>query len=513
MDRIKEKILNNKKELITSFVFTFIWCFMAHAYIFLNTTISHDSLNEFVYIDDWKIAIGRFIAPIFKCLFGSKIAISWTSGILMAIFLSLSVFVLIKIFNIRSKIAILLISGILTVNITMIATASTYIHDLDVNTLSVLLAILGVYCWKNQKNGFLYASILCTLVLGIYQCNISIMITLIIMCSIMDLLHKVEYKTVILNGIKAIVMLVFGLIIYIALFKIVSVCLDISLKEEYIYNGLKSISFNFENLIKSYTTCIYGIINVVSIYPSIFTKFIHIILVSIMIIIMICFLKNKEYNIKAKILMAILILLIPFGMNITYCIDGGYAHDLMKYAFWFSYMFIIILINEWMRISQFKKIIGKIMYLCPYILIFCILWGNVQLANTTYLKKEIESKATLAYMNRVLGKIESYENYQQGITKVAFVGKPYSLNESIYGFENQYKITGNRSTFSINNIGDRMYYEAYFKYILLNQIQLAEEEKWNEIQMLEDVQKMECYPKEECLKMIDNVLVVKLGEV
>lgn len=512
MDKVKTLIKKNRIELILAFASTFIWGIFAHAYIFLNNSISHDSLNEFIYINEWKVAIGRVLAPALKGILGTKIAFVWSVGIISLIFLSLSVFLLIKIFNIKSKIASILISGVLTVNITIIALTASCIHDLDVNSLSILSAILAVYCWKKSKNVFLLGSVFCVLTLGIYQCNISIVITLIIMCSIVDLIYKKDFKEVLINGFKGIGMILLGGIIYIALLKIIPLCMNIYLVD-HTYNSVVIRDISLMNIYNAYVGCIKSIITAVSIYPVKFTSIIHIALFIIMIIVYANVLRNKKYEIKTKILITVLFLILPFGMNITYILDGGYAHDMMKYAYWFIYVFVIILVSDKLCLENIKEKAKKVISICPYALIFCILCGNVQLANETYLKKEIESKATLAYMNRVLERIESYEEYQEGVTEVAFVVKiPKTLNKRIPGFENSYKITGNGSSYAINGRGDRIYYEAYFNYIVLNPIKLAEQDKWDKIQTLEEVKEMKSYPDKNCMKMIDNVLVVKLGE-
>lgn len=513
MEKIKKAINKNKIELIIAFASTFIWGIFAHAYIFVNTSLSHDSLNEFIYMNDWKISIGRVLAPTFKAILGTDITITWAIGIISLIFLALTVFLLIKIFDIKSKMVSILMSGVLTVNITMISLASTCIHDLDVNSLSILMAVLSVYSWKKNKYGWIYGGLCCMTVLGIYQCNISVIITLIIMCSIMDLIHKKDFKEVWVNGFKGIEMLLLGGILYLALLKIIPLCTNIPLVD-YTYNSVGIREITITNIYNSYIQCIKSIITAVSIYSTTITSIIHIVLFIIIIIGYANFIINKKHNIKSKILITVLVLILPFGMNITYILDGGFAHDMMKYAYWFIYVLALLLVSDKMSMEGIKENSAKVVKACTYSLIFIIIFGNIQIANNTYLKKEIESKATYSYMNRVLEKIENTEGYEEGVTEVAFVGgSPTSVNRFIPGFENSYKITGNNSTFAINGRGDRIYYEAYFNYVMLNPIKLAEQEKWDEIRAKEDAKNMKNYPDKECIRMIDNVLVVKLGDI
>ena len=67
-----------KNRLTTIFLATFLWGLAAHGYALLNFTISHDSLNEFwVFhsmgyysgsVAQWKIALGRFLTPVYQLL-------------------------------------------------------------------------------------------------------------------------------------------------------------------------------------------------------------------------------------------------------------------------------------------------------------------------------------------------------------------------------------------------------------------------------------------------------------
>lgn len=45
-----DKLKRNRSCIILSILFTFIWGMAAHGYMYFNNSISHDSLNEFIYI-------------------------------------------------------------------------------------------------------------------------------------------------------------------------------------------------------------------------------------------------------------------------------------------------------------------------------------------------------------------------------------------------------------------------------------------------------------------------------
>lgn len=61
---------------------------------------------------------------------------------------------------------------------------------------------------------------------------------------------------------------------------------------------------------------------------------------------------------------------------------------------------------------------------------------------TLYVKKDLESQATLSRMTRVAEAMDAQEGYFAGETPVIFWGNNVGFTNSIDGFENQSKITG-----------------------------------------------------------------------
>ncbi len=187
-----DKLRRNRKQIILCLAAAFIWGLAAHAYVFFHSSISHDSLFEFVADTDrnvWRIKLGRVFVPAYRILFRGAITAPWLIGFLSLLYIGITVFLVTKIFDIRSKTLIALISGVFATNITIISTAATYIHDLDADMMALLLAAFAVYLWKSFDKGFLYGIIPICLSLGFYQSYVSVAITLILLYLIMQLLN------------------------------------------------------------------------------------------------------------------------------------------------------------------------------------------------------------------------------------------------------------------------------------------------------------------------------------
>ena len=100
--------------------------------------------------DLWKIALGRHMTPFYRSLrtpFGAP----WLIGALSLIYLSFSVYFLVKLFDIRNMKLIALVSGVFATNFSLTALNATYMHDADVYMLAVLLYVLSAYLLLNFR--------------------------------------------------------------------------------------------------------------------------------------------------------------------------------------------------------------------------------------------------------------------------------------------------------------------------------------------------------------------------
>lgn len=172
MDELREDFTQGRKWLRFSLEAAFLWGLLTHAYAFLNNAISHDSMREFhaaVEGNNIKMSAGRIFVPLYRDLLRSDATLSWLIGMLSIFWIGLAVFLVIRMFRIESKGLAFLTAGILSANITVAATAATYIHDLDCNMFSMLLSVGAVYLWRRLRYGWMWGGILLMVSLGLYQ--------------------------------------------------------------------------------------------------------------------------------------------------------------------------------------------------------------------------------------------------------------------------------------------------------------------------------------------------------
>lgn len=513
---LKNKWEENRNRICFSLLSTFIWGFLAHGYRFFRSDFSHDSLNEFSSAygnNDWKIMLGRFVIPFYKEVFRTDLTLPWLIGILSLLWMGLAVFLVVKIFKMESKLSIFVVAGIFTANITVAATAASFIHDLDCDMFALLCAVTAVYTWRNLRWGSGLGAAFVAVALGIYQSYISVTITLVMLVCILDITDEAPWKQVFCNGMKAIAMILLGGALYYMVMQLVLTATGIELSSGG-YNSLdKALELSLDNIdyliFNCYRDCLSWLYGAYSPYPGALIKGTVLLMAAVAAGSVFAGLANKRISWQAKILCVCLIGLLPLGMNVTYILSGGMVHELMIYAVWLFYLLVLLLADRLVkRLKSVRQ--GRSLRYGTILLVFVLLYGNVQIANAMYLKKDMEQDAFLSLMTRVVYRMEEVEKYEPGITPVVFVGNTEQLNDVIMGFEDYCAINGMGES-AVAGMQEDFRCRTYFRYILNNPANIVDGSTWSDMQADSRVREMPGYPKDGCIQMIDNVLVVKLG--
>lgn len=223
---------------------------------------------------------------------------------------------------------------------------------------------------------------------------------------------------------------------------------------------------------------------------------------------------SKRLKRREKLLLAVLVALIPVGSNVSAIIAQGYSHDLMAYSNYLTYMLALLIVywnfnqnNHSKQMAIWSKRVT--------ILSLCVMLGaNVQISNGLYLKKDLEQEGTHSLMTRVLYRMEEHEDYITGETPVAFIGKSTLLNSSSY-LDPYKKYTGMKTTNAIHENVTWYYntYQTYFEYKLGNPAVMCDTDTWNNLYTNPEVIDMPAYPANGCMKMVDGIFVVKMGNI
>lgn len=504
-------------------LFTFICGLVAHSYMFFNNSLSHDSLSEIngeLYSNIWKIQAGRVFVPIYRLLTHTSIALPWLIGVFALFWIGLSVFLVTKLFNIKSDTLIFIVSAIFTTNITVTATVASYIHDFDCNMFAMLLSVLAVYLCNKFKYGFLFGSVCITLSLGLYQSYVAVTVTLLLFVLIYEAINNKNTKSTLITGSKGLVMLLISAILYITAVKVIPIVLGVTLSTGH-NNSLSSlgklnITTIIPEIIKAYTDCIYQFLTPAYSFPETLVRAISILIFLIIGVLVFATLFNKKVDVANKIVFIICIGLTPLAMNVTSVLSSGMSHLLTTYAFSLFYLLAIILSENFIKKHQNTEKNKSIKYNTPLLLtVMCILFiviNNIQVSNSVYFKKDLEHEATQSLFTKISYDLQKYDTYEPDKTPVVFVNEPSCLNSSIPGFEKYERIIGVNSTYGLF-FTQKNRIQMYYDYYLITPIILAEDKYWYEMQNNEQIQKMPDYPSKGSIAMIDGVAVVKLSSI
>lgn len=510
--------MDNKKMMLQSFIYTFILGLIAHGYCFLNTVMSHDALNNIYIGARWtRLRAGRFFYPIYLSWVRGRTLVPWLIGVLAIIWISIAVYMIVKMFKINKTVIIAAIAGICVANPTVYSIAATYLHDLDADMFALMCAVLGAYLWskaiaqKRIKNSVTLLGIgafAISVAMGIYQSFLSVTIVLIMLICIREAIAGDEFLDVLKRGLQGIAMLAMAAVIYVIEIVLFSNFTGISIMGNSDYNNLGNVGNSlssgiFSSIVAAYMDLIKSFKSLLTTNGNNLFLLAHVLIAAAIVGLSTYALLRMRWN--NRILLILLGIFMPLAMNVTYVLSGGVIHDLMRYAFWLIYLVALILGMNFFEKSQISLKIRQGVYLAVVLSVFIIIFGNIQTANSIYMKKHLEYQETLSYMTRVADRMESQEDYIPGETPVLFVGEDV-IGKSRYGFEKYENVTGVNFTSSLTFYDT---YDQYFEYVLGLPLNFSED---NELRQDERVQKMPTFPKKGSVTMIDGTMVVKLGE-
>lgn len=504
--------MNRKDKLCI--ISTFIWGLVAHSYMFLSSNFSHDSLNA-LYAGEaetkWKITVGRFLVIPLRALFG-KLCLPWVYGIISLLFISFAVCALVRIFELEKPVYIVLSAGIMTVNITVTAMTATYLYELPFDMLSMLCAVLSAYAFfKFEKVIYKYvvSIALAFISLGLYQSYICVSVVIFVLVGIKKLYQSegksfTDIKKTFGFLIKAACTVLASVVMYYVVNMVVCRIANITPKGNFDITNL-TLEEIFKNTVHSYLKVARRVILPISEIPDvlILAACLGLLLVGIIVIVY-KMIKNKCGLLKL-IVTAVLALMLPLFMNL-FGIVNYYSHDLMLYAIFVIYPFLFCVIEENEQIIKKAGIVA----VCTCMAL--VIWNNILIANTCYLRKDIENKAVLSVMTRVVDDLEDREDYTIGETPLVFIGHgPFKWE--MEGFDNITEISGmyfrTPITYSIAWYFD--VYKAYFAYVLKYPMVSVDEDTYEECEDYYEENYIPSFPSNGYIVNHDGILIVNMG--
>ncbi len=506
-----------RRLLLLCFAAVFCWGLAAHAYGFFRASFTHDMLNALVVTPVetyWKMQLGRPGIVLYRRVVRGLIAAPWLIGFLSLIWLSLSCFLITKLFRVPGKVFPVLIAGILSVNISVTGMCAGFLYEMDANFFAMLCGVFAVLLWDRLGwKGSVAGLFFVTFCMGTYQSMVSVPVTLIMLLCIAALLRGERFAAVFRKGLTGVGMLAAGALLYFAAVRLMCVWKGINLTmDSYNRLGQGAALSVFGKLAFVYKTWAAAFWNPARAHIEPFVLVMNIVLPSLALVRLCVWMVRSKSGAAEKLLLALLLLLLPLGMNTAQLGFSMPIHDLMKYAFWLFELLWLLPFFLLPPLREGKALLRSVCGLLAALLLF----SNVQTANNVYTKKDLEQTACLSLMTKVMYRVEEQPDYVPAETPLVFVGVSPLLNGKIPGFEDYYDIAGAEySSPLVKSAASYFYngYAAYLRYILNSSAVPADADTWIRLHQDPRVQSMPIWPAEGCIQVLDGVMVVRLGEI
>ena len=505
------------------FLLTMIIGFIAHGFRLTNKFFCEDSFN---YLDtisaSWTISIGRFLLPIVEKVRGPKEA-TWVIGVLSLVWISFTAIIVIKLFDIKNDLYIILVSAILVCN-PVVAGTFSYMYTADGYFFGLMLAVLSVYMAVNARKFWwlIIAAVLLGLSMAFYQSYVSVAILLLEMWLILMLndreksLKDFWKKTgsFALMGIMAVV-------IYYPLMKIAMKITDHEVSGYMGLDGKQSFSVGrvVDIIVNSYVEFArYYLVRYVVDFYNVSNVLMFILTAVLLAILMFGRKGNKKTGAGEialrLVLEALLLLFVPIATHIFFVLspDVKYLSAPMLYSMGIFYIFPVILmqilygtagnIASWKNKSDVIKQIPQGIML---VFMFIICFHFVVITDQAYESMYRANKNMENQLNRIQVRLEMTEGYREGMD-LAVIGCTYQLPDYL---ESAPRLSGVVSNLFMT--GESEYLNGLDWFLSTDYGGTSFEER-KEIVNSAEFADMTMWPQEGCTRVIGDTMVLYLDD-
>lgn len=493
------------KDKKITFLTTLIVGMLVHFQLYSNNLLAYDGYWHYgsFLAKGWEVSLGRFFLPVMDLLRGTVVN-SFLSSLISVMIISISSLILIDLLNIK-KLHLKILTGILLAVTPTFSLTLMYPYTADSYTMAFLFAILSVWFLNknfNLKN--LLLSITCIVItLGFYQAYLCVIVTLLAIVYLINLLNNdnIIFKDFFKKFLYAIVSLLVGLITYYIIYVLIVNVLHLNITD---YNGgSKILSIDtFKNLFSSigvaYSTFYQFyfkstiIENTEFVYRNILNVLMFLFIIANFIYI---FIKNKIYKTPYKIIISLLILLLfPIFTCAIRLIAQAKEMDLLMCSA--LYLPIVLLIK------QLDLINFKFLNLFSFIIVLLTIWGFILSDNATYIATNMYNKQMTAIGNRIVQRLEFRDDVYED-TPVCVLGKmPFNIQNS--------RLL-NLTNFDVSNV-NTWTWQVFLQDTLAFGRNICTYDSYDDILHSEDYLNMKAFPDEDSIKIINGIIVVKIGD-
>ena len=426
------RVISSKisREMRFAFLAAVVAGLIAHLYFFTNNIPNSDQITNSPYHTQhsWDLALGRW-AINYADKLGTCFTLPWVTGLLCLFFIGLVSALLINLFQVKSRLNIILISAMIAVAPT-ISISFSYSFMADIYMISYFFAVLAVFCADRYKTiGIISGAILIACSMGLYQAYIGVTITLCIILLIVKLLmQEQDLRTLFFYGLRLLLTGILGVVLYFMILWAHLSYHHISLAD---YRGVNNMGqVKISELPSLFIQCYQYFFDVF------FTNYIfnntpfqittYSVLFAIILGLIIYQAVRKKINRGAAAVLGILVLLLPFAVGVMKLLAPETDVSPLMAPQIPLFLILPLLLLELPNVAgkqSFKQVMSWLAAVSCFILVF----GYWELDNIMYLSLQLQYERTYSISLRILDRIEQLPGYNHNL-KLAVIGDLPSEN-------------------------------------------------------------------------------------
>lgn len=489
------------------FAATALCMLLAHGFAWFNLFPSHDGTILFFDADVVMLQLGRWVQlPYYRFLRG-KISMPWLTGMFSVLWTALSVYLVSDLLKLRRK-ATMAFAAVLGTAISITLLNATYNDKSDPFTCAMFLAFLGVYavrCCRRPWLGVVLCGGCLCLSMGLYQGYIEFAIGLFLLCLLRDCLTRdLPWADYLRRGFTSVAALLLGGVLYAVSMKAVLAYKHLELIDS--YNGLQQMGRSgpavwlsrLPGAYKQVFTTLLG-------YDVWNNRGMRLAMALCLLLALACLvlaLRRKPRRVLAQT--AILLVLLPLGLNVVFLLSEQAPTLLMLYPVYLVYA-LVLLLTETDTAPRSAAWLACV--LCAFLTL-----ENVIYANGAYTYRKLVYENTRGQVYTIMGKVQDLPGYVEGETPVVFSG---DFTDSNFTYHNDLLRQYEEGDTGLS--GSAITYDGTIKWWFANIMgsgarvvnTQAELDAWAENPA---VQAMPSYPTSGCIAMVDGAAVVKLSD-
>lgn len=518
--RFRKWFDNLDKNILIAFVSTIIIGLICHIYMMTNKWVNLDDIVQLIDKMD-RTTSGRWFLR-FPSAISSDFSLPWLNGFLTIIYTAVISVFIVKMFNIKSRINTILISGIL-ITFPTIGALMPFMNTQDSYQFGAMMAGIAAYLLVSKKRGYIYSTILLTLSLAIYQTYLGYAAGLILIYIILNLFKNEDnFDEMLKLFFKTALSFIVAIGIYLFVSRVIFGHLLVDYKG---LDSMGSIPLNElpKAVLNTYIEMFKFLFGLEFNYHFPFMKYLFSIGFVSFIFLFMFILRRSNIESKKEIFALLILVIFPIAMNVIY-IMSWQAGVMLRMAYGYTLLFIapLLLIDHILKnkrlllnkdTSKETEYNTKIAIIATWFLTLTIslsVYNNIYVTNKAYFKVGITNQSSHAYGNRIVQRLEMFPGYTED-TKIVFLGRPDSRTR----FTKEYD-TEDIEPFIIANHLTRLYSFKYYPVRFLGFPNTISDytEITSEIEHLRDtINSMPVYPAADSIKMIDDIIYIKFKDI